>query len=363
MAESTPQAEASSSSAPATGPNNSLGPDLEKQLDTTEIEQEGPEYSVDVPTNRHGFHYEDRRLGRYPKGLSRFCQEQSQITNGGIHRRFKALRYRCLYDDEIKIAAIEEEIRQLDMDIARPRERSKGKGKSKETSNKAPSQPLLLLSPPSPSNSTWDGEKERRRCELMEEVKTRLDIYSKRLLQEREFQKLPRITRQEHYNLFTNARDGQKMSQEELQFLLDPDDFITTKMERHTRPFEWLVFDRSRNPWWHHVLLRLINTKPLEGSTYPTHFHSRWLKILITIPVMALALAQLLSPVIVLYLVPMSKAASAGVVVAFGFAFTLAMTMVPGIALDSIFIGLSAYMAVLVTFLANLNLQGGQCQC
>ncbi|KAK3684784.1 hypothetical protein B0T22DRAFT_442020 [Podospora appendiculata] len=241
------------------------------------------------------------------------------------------------------ISAVEEDIRQLDMDEAT----------ADEQVNETPSQ--SLLSTPSPSNSRWNADKERRRCELIEEVKTRLDRYSKRLLQEKEIQQLPRISRQEHYNLFTNARDGQKLSQAERQFLLEPDDFITTKMERSTRPFEWLIFDRYRNPWWHRVLIRLINTRPLEGSTYPSHIRSRLLKILITITVMALALALLLSPIIVLYLVPMRKAASAGVVVAFGFLFTLAMAIVPGIALDSIFIGLSAYMAVLVTFLANLQ--------
>lgn len=62
----------------------------------------------------------------------------------------------------------------------------------------------------------------------------------------------------------------------------------------------------------------------------------------------------LLSPVAILFLVDLSRAQSFGVVVAFIFAFVAIMSSL-NTNWDTILVGLSAYMAVLVTFLSNLE--------
>jgi hypothetical protein len=86
-----------------------------------------------------------------------------------------------------------------------------------------------------------------------------------------------------------------------------------------------------------------------------------WFKAVTAVVIGLLGLVLFLLPVAVLYFLEPGKGLSAALVIVFGIAFTVALSLVPGIRLDVILVGLSAYVAVLVAFLANF--QGGQCQC
>jgi hypothetical protein len=81
-------------------------------------------------------------------------------------------------------------------------------------------------------------------------------------------------------------------------------------------------------------------------------------KRVLTISAVIFSLLVLLAPVAILYLVNPRKGVSAAIVLLFGILFTVVISNVQDIKLETVCIGLSAYMAVLVTFLANL--QGGQ---
>jgi hypothetical protein len=197
------------------------------------------------------------------------------------------------------------------------------------------------------------------------------------------------MSRNEHENFFENARRGQCLTKAARAFLREADDFITTQTGLIHKPITWLIF--GGRPWlvrvfmvWspsialfcveqHHIGLRTsapgANTTQklfrspgqIEGSTYSSHLLSDRLNIFITIATVSLALLPLLTPVGILYLVPLSKGLSAVVVVLFGIAFATFLSRLDNITIDTILVGLSAYMAVLVTFLANV--QGNQCQC
>lgn len=78
-----------------------------------------------------------------------------------------------------------------------------------------------------------------------------------------------------------------------------------------------------------------------------------------TLGIVAASGALMLSPVAILYVAQLTKSQSIGVVVLFATAFTISMSLIHGMKADTIFLGLSAYLAVLSTFLANI--QGG-CQ-
>ena len=79
------------------------------------------------------------------------------------------------------------------------------------------------------------------------------------------------------------------------------------------------------------------------------------LEIFFKILLVSFSVLLLLTPVGILYLVDMTKSQSAGVVVCFVFVFSVAISLVPGTKYDKILVGLSAYMAVLVTFLAQVS--------
>jgi hypothetical protein len=74
-----------------------------------------------------------------------------------------------------------------------------------------------------------------------------------------------------------------------------------------------------------------------------------------------LCLLLFLLPVAILYFVQPSAGWSAGVVAIFGLAFTVVLALMPRVQIETIFIGLAAYVAIMVAFLVNF--QGGQCKC
>lgn len=80
-----------------------------------------------------------------------------------------------------------------------------------------------------------------------------------------------------------------------------------------------------------------------------------WLGKLAVGSVVFLSAFLLLSPALLLYLAPLGKVQSAIVVVTFVFIFTLSLSLVHDIRMDSVLVGVAAFMAVLVTFLANLG--------
>jgi hypothetical protein len=91
-----------------------------------------------------------------------------------------------------------------------------------------------------------------------------------------------------------------------------------------------------------------------EGIVFRVNFFKPLFQTIVVI----FSLAVILTPVGTLYLAPLSKAASFGVVVGFVVMFTISMIFVMGNATDSTLIALSAYMAVLVTFLGQLAMNG-----
>jgi hypothetical protein len=94
-------------------------------------------------------------------GWARFAREQNRIENGSNHRRFGALRQRCLYYDEVRLAFLEEQLLQLD--------------KHDEATDK------MRLRTPSPAQLRTMGKDVDQVCakdELIVEITSRLDNYS-----------------------------------------------------------------------------------------------------------------------------------------------------------------------------------------
>lgn len=102
-----------------------------------------------------------------------------------------------------------------------------------------------------------------------------------------------------------------------------------------------------------------MSKKKPKGSIYAHHLHPLWFKAVSTAVVAFLVLFLLLLPVALLYFLEPGKAVSFTVVIIFSLTFTVALSVVPTVRLEVILMGLSAYAAVLVAFLANF--QGGSC--
>ncbi|KAK3326548.1 hypothetical protein B0H66DRAFT_163977 [Apodospora peruviana] len=315
-------------------------PDLEMQMEAV---------SQDPPAEHTPLRFADPlknfRLHKVyegiPMGWPFLAYQQNDLHNGSIHRRFGPLRQRCLHYDEATLDYYEREILKLDNADA-----------ATDVSI------LRSLSPAQRRASGEDAGQPSRKDVLINEAKALLDEYDRRLLHDRDIRELPRTSRHEHLQMFRGIEQNNILNEETEVYLYPVDDFITTRTERIHEYLEWLVY--GQDSWWGKIIKKpFINKNKPDGSNY-VYYRKNRLKILPTGMAVSLALTLLLCPMAILYLANLGRGYSALVVFLFGMLFTLILTQLPRIKLETIFLALCAYMAVLVTFLANL--QGSQQQ-
>lgn len=288
-------------------------------------------------------------------------------TNFRIHRRFSYLTQRLLIDQETKLAYLENKLEELDKEDERT---------NASNLRSLPFDPDRLLaacgqvrvrSQPvipeqSPPTSSRNGEREqggeyvlwKDKDLLLEAMVPRLKSYIELLQLSKDMQKLPLISRREHNAFYNEIEEYHTLDDPAYQFLYPSDDFVTTVTDRVHQYFEALVYGDSP------IMKRI---KKLIGREHNNHHQDRAPAIGIdeqffVVPIKVLVAftsgVLLLSPVAILFLVDLSRAQSFGVVVAFIFAFVAIMSSL-NTNWDTILVGLSAYMAVLVTFLSNLE--------
>ncbi|KAI1075824.1 hypothetical protein F5B20DRAFT_366223 [Whalleya microplaca] len=301
-----------------------------------------------------------------PKGWPSIAASQMYYSNFSIHRRFRYLMQRILVDEETKLAYLETKLEELDKE---DEQNDISKLKS------LPFDPDRLLTPSTrtrtlknPPNLTPAGNREKRNQEeeeysqwkdkdlLLEATTPRLKNYIELLLLDKEMQRQPPISRREHKAFYDEIRQYHVLEGSAYQFLHPRDDFVTTVTDRMHQYFETMVYgDKSS------CFKRLIGRKHSSHlnnhgkDDAPVIEINNWIFVVIIKVLVAFASGVLLlSPIAILFLVDLSREASFGVIVAFLFAFVAVM-----ISLNTntytVLVGLSAYMAVLVTFLSNLE--------
>lgn len=171
------------------------------------------------------------------------------------------------------------------------------------------------------------------------------------LLNDIELRKIDLEDRNKIQDLLVNVRKEESMDETAREYYKEIDDFISTRKARN--PLESMVYNIS---WENRGLLSwFINQKKPDGSTFDIHIRGdrlqRAFNTLILMPVLLL----LLVPIGILYFAEPNKGTSAAVIVVSGFFALVTVAKVSGIKFDAIFVCMSAYMAVLVTFLANLH--------
>ncbi|KAK1760679.1 hypothetical protein QBC47DRAFT_367888 [Echria macrotheca] len=203
-----------------------------------------------------------------------------------------------------------------------------------------------------------DGVKElSRKDKLMHELQELLKIYDEMLLREIELRKRDLVERKVIQNLNNSLVSADVLDKRAMYHFLHADDFITTKDEDKFihNPLESLVYYNG-GPIHEFIMRPFVDKRKYAGAqAYSVHYRNDRLKIcFMTLAIISL-LSALLTPVAILYFAEPGKPVSLSVVGFFGIAATVMMAMIPGIKLDTIFIAMSAYMAVMVTFLANFQ--------
>ncbi|TGO38155.1 hypothetical protein BHYA_0080g00030 [Botrytis hyacinthi] len=271
-----------------------------------------------------------------PKGWSQVASFLESCDSFSIYRGFAPLHARVLLFRTIKIAALEKKLHDLDVSYAT-------NGDTSDRLRDSCQAEALELEP----------EREKIILSLNEE----LLAYEGALLVQ--FQKLKSFTptsEKDHLSVYRWFCGKKLVHLEQCEWMRRPEDFISlvapqsNRLERfvkdnlNTRPISW--FQK-------YLLAKPKRNNPTEKtvkffSTFRISLFSKLLVVCMTVLI-------LLIPVILFLTINMEPGWMAFAALAFVFLFSVMISLLTDAGTQEIFVGTSAYCAVLVVFLGNLK--------
>ncbi|KAM7204086.1 hypothetical protein V8F20_003784 [Naviculisporaceae sp. PSN 640] len=294
-------------------------------------ERRTEEHSELIKKFRNYEKYDGVRIG-WP-GLA---HQQNYAHNRSFQRRFGTLSERLLLDLSSRISSLELELESLD--------------KIDEKIN-----PSNLQSLPNQQSSADEAALNRRarKDDIMKELHDLVPNHARLVLLQSNMRRLPRISRLEHLDYVKQIAQDNMLDESAREFMYDADDFVTTRTDRQHEPFELLVYG---NNWLYRFLkTRFLSKTNPEGKQEVSKARLKKISNAVTV---SFTQGLLLSPVLILLLLPLDNAHSALVLVVFGLITTTAMALY-GIKSEKVFYGTTAVMAVLVALLGSRQ----DCQC
>ncbi|TVY81165.1 hypothetical protein LSUE1_G007072 [Lachnellula suecica] len=196
--------------------------------------------------------------------------------------------------------------------------------------------------------------------DLLAKLEQKLLAYNTLLLQHQQVKSLAPTPTRDHESVFRWFWKHQPVDLEEYSYLLQPDDFVTLVPAKRNRFEEFIRGNIELRPIsWLKPFLR--SKQQPNGSNDPAvqFFSVARINIFGRLIVVFFAVTVLFVPVILFLLTSMSRASMSFVVLAFVFVFSIMMSLLTDAGIPEIFVGTATYCAVIVTFLGNLQNNGG----
>ncbi|KAI2623195.1 hypothetical protein GGR54DRAFT_40707 [Hypoxylon sp. NC1633] len=305
---------------------------------------------------------------------------QSRTHNLSHHRRFITLWHRLQLHEQSKIADMEEILAQLDKEAGEEpelqiRKAALDKGRLMLSSHYDSTSRLEeqgdnrgdpIVSSDSNMKQTDDVNEGNVKDRLIEMTLDRLKRYAESLLLMHKLQQLPRTSRREWSSLYNTLKAHNVLEGNGWDFLSEPsqDDFLSTKTERVDRRLAPLVYGDALLSRAFRRMFQSTghqDAKDQDQNKRTIYLHTNGIESFIK-ALVAIAIGIILMvPIGILLLQPMNKAGSLVVVLCFGAAFIVVLTLL-NTELDAMLLAVFAYAAVLVTFLANIQDSKG-CAC
>ncbi|PVH80171.1 hypothetical protein DL98DRAFT_654965 [Cadophora sp. DSE1049] len=291
---------------------------------------------------RHG--YSELKYGTdvdLPEGFPQLSYFLNSNDSFAVFRRFGTLSARALIQLQIDLTRLEEELQNLDkIDAANPVLKKRLRGYE--------------------GFEGWDNCQR----ELMKKIQEKLCEYFDLLLHDTQIRALGQAPERHHLGLFNWIWNNKPLAPGKDAFIFQADDFISAAnhCEKGTRLGDFI--ETYLHQWPESRVKNFLQPeRELHKTTDPwvDHYAKGRLAILIKVIAVALAVAMLLVPVLLLFLVSMSRQTMAWTVFGFVLAFSITMSIVTEAKVHEILIGTAAYGAVLVTFLGNLDGDVGTC--
>lgn len=264
---------------------------------------------------------------RYPEGWARLAAEQDESVNIAIHRKFSYLGNRCLLYYEQKITRMEDQLLELDWQIAN------GEGVQGQ-----PNQPPVQ-----------SHEEPDPRNQKIEAIFENLARYQQALLNEKAIAALYEVGDAEHKLRYDKVRNDGYLGQDEMKYLCYVNDFISTRPDKLRLAFESLFYKSPDSSFTNMLQDRSARKEKNAKSLYYAAVVFLFRAVLIWFCAILLLL-----PVALLGFLPdLSIQTAAGIVLAFSGLVAIVLVWLENIQTETILLGLSAYLAVLVAFLTS----------
>ncbi|KAI1377284.1 hypothetical protein F4677DRAFT_51323 [Hypoxylon crocopeplum] len=299
--------------------------------------------------------YTDEDVKNYsPKGWPSIASTQMFYPNFNSHRGFRSLTHNVLTDYEQKIHCIEDRLDEINFEDAEDEDRPlRTLPFDREQFIARCVQGTAHLPLDLSGLNARDVDRATERYNLM----TTLGIFEREyfslLHMQHENMKFARVSRRAHEVHFKTARDWQGLSNSAIAFMRYMDDFLSIEPDYVFMRFESLIYTNYN---WLVKLLQHVCciTESKEADDPRIAYGLRGFELLFRALLELASLSLLLVPVSMLYLgVGWSRAQYLAVVVVAAVIFGGAMTAFePRTA--HLLVGLTAFFAVLVTFLSNL---------
>ncbi|KAI2623197.1 hypothetical protein GGR54DRAFT_41141 [Hypoxylon sp. NC1633] len=297
-----------------------------------------------------------------PKGWPLIAAAHMYFPNCNSHRGFISLTHSILTCYEQKIHCIEDELNEMDFEDdeaegkplrSLPFDREQFIARCIQGTAHLP-QPLPL------KPDEVDATKKRENLSIS--VGIMLREYFSILHMQHENLKFAHVSRRAHEEHFKSAQYFHGLNNMACAFMRYIDDFVSIEPDQVFQRFEALVLSNSHwVPKFLQTLLRLTPTHPQAppGTNPATLYNLRRLSLYLRIVLVICSLVLLLTPVSVLYLAEAwPRAAYLGVVAVWSVVFAAVMAVFEA-RTAHLLVGLTAFFAVLVTFLSNLPGCGG----
>ncbi|KAI1391079.1 uncharacterized protein F4822DRAFT_171939 [Hypoxylon trugodes] len=285
-------------------------------------------------------------------GLARAAALQSCSYNLSHQRQFSTLWHRLLLElqrDITKLEGVWARLNENDSGVPISQLREQGLTES-NGGNRASNHPLFQSS----------AEQACSRDLLFKKTFDRLKLYTESVLLVHQLQKLPRTSRWEWSSLYQTFKGENLLKDSSWNFLCFQDDFLSTRAERADRTFAGLVYGDAPLSRLFRWIFKIRN-RECKGNEAKArtmiYLHTGGMESLKNGLVATGSGIILMVPVGILLLQPMDKVTSLVVVVCFGAAFIFVL-MLLGKGLDTMLYSFSAYVAVLASFLANIQSNG-----
>ncbi|TVY83149.1 hypothetical protein LSUE1_G002655 [Lachnellula suecica] len=284
--------------------------------------------------NERGYNqFIDKKVDTYPKGFPRMAALQASHTDFTIFRGFKNGHVRALLHLEVELTELEKELSKLD-----------------DADSTSPITKYRLRN--TMMEEGWDTSQ----TELIHKLRLKLVEYDDLLLKYTQTQALGKPPQRNHLSVWHWIYSNPQFDQGYYDFMLHPEDFLSTR-PRESNYFEEMIQDLVfRNP--NSIIKKFLKTPREHGMTSDprvNYYSDTRLSTTGMIPSVSLIVGILLIPEFVLFLVPMTRGAMAVTATSFIFLFAIMVSTIAQARLHEVFFGTATYAAVLMVFLGAVN--------